>query len=90
MVKDYQMSSKEWQTFKRDTKMFKAQCKNRYYCRCGHSVLMTPRVEKAECDWCHRLVFKDIEKQKEYDEKNKKEMEKLKAYYFRKEMSKRL
>lgn len=90
MDKEWLMSKNEWKTFKHDTKLFKAQTSNRYYCQCGHSVLITPRLEKAECDWCHRLIFKDPIKQKEYDEKNKRDMEKLKAYRFRKEMSKRL
>lgn len=56
--------------------------KYKYYCKCSHSVVIYPfeHRDNKECDWCHRLVFNDAEKQKKYDEKLKREEFKLKMY----------
>lgn len=56
--------------------------KYKYYCSCGHSIVIYPfeRRDSKECDWCHKLVFVDEEKQKEYDEKFKREKFKLTMY----------
>lgn len=44
-------------------------------CSCGHSIVIFPSTEKEYviCNWCHKKVFKDLEKQKEQDEKVRRE-----------------
>lgn len=83
MAKDYYMTPEEWLGFNRDTRMFKEYSNNRYYCKCGHSVAIPNSMEKIMCSWCKNYVYKDEDKQKEYDLKNKKA-------YFKKELLKRL
>ena len=90
MASDHFMTPNEWKAFNHDKKLFNTLEKNRYYCKCGHSVIITPKYEKAFCDYCHRWIYKDEEKQKEYDLKVEQEIQRLKNYQFRKEMRKRL
>ena len=90
MAKDYQMNRAEWQRFKHDNKLFKTIAQNRFYCMCGHSVLITPSQEKALCSYCNRWIYRNQDKQKLYEEKVKLEEERLKQYRFRKELLKRL
>lgn len=90
MVKDWYMRPDEWQQFNKDKKLFKFISENRHYCRCGHSLVIAPTSERKMCENCRRWVYKDPEKQKEYDEKIKEERKRLKAYKFRREMLKRL
>lgn len=44
-------------------------------CSCGHSVIVYPTMKRdyTICTWCQKKVFKDGEKQLEYDEKVKRE-----------------
>ena len=44
-------------------------------CSCGHSIVVYPTMKKdyIVCGWCHKKVFRDIEKQKIQDEKVKRE-----------------
>lgn len=44
-------------------------------CSCGHSIMIYPTMKKdyITCGWCHKKVFKDVEKQREQDEKVKRE-----------------
>ena len=48
--------------FRKDTKRFKRQSdeydKVKYICKCGHRVIIPESVDKIECGWCHRYVFK--------------------------------
>ena len=54
--------------WKKDTLRFQKEsserAKIRYYCSCGHSVIIPYQVDKRECDWCHKMLYK-----KELDEK---------------------
>lgn len=90
MANDTKMSRSAWKGFHEDGKMFKRLADNRYYCKCGHSVVITPKYERAFCDWCHRWIYKDPTKQEMYDEEVRKQEERLKGYKFRKELMKRL
>lgn len=90
MANDSKMSLTAWKNFYNDNKMFKNFGDNRYYCKCGHSVVMTEKTERKFCDWCHYWVYKDPKKQEEYDKQTKEKEEKLKGYKFRKELMKRL
>lgn len=90
MAEDHYMSQSEWQMFNHDKKIFKEIEQNKYYCKCSHSVVITPKQERAFCTHCKRWVYKDSEKQKEYDLKVEQEEKRLKYYQFRKEMRKRL
>lgn len=90
MVKEWYMTPNEWAIFNADEKLFQYIAENRAYCKCGHSIVFSPTTERKLCNNCKRWVYRDPEKQKEYDEKVKEEKEMLKAYRFRKEMKKRL
>lgn len=90
MDKDHEMSVSEWQMFNHDKKLFNTLEPNRYYCKCGHSVLITPSQERAFCSWCHYWVYKDKTKQEIYEKEIQQREEKLKSYEFRKELMKRL
>lgn len=41
------------------------------YCSCGcvNTVYPTMKKDYVICKWCHKKVFLDLEKQKEYDKK---------------------
>lgn len=90
MVKDYYMSSDEWTSFKKDTRMFKELNNNRYYCKCGHSVIIGRSFEKTLCTWCNHYVYKDKQLQEEYDKKVLDQENKIKRDKFKKELLKRL
>lgn len=60
---------------------------HRRYCKCGHSVVISPKYQRAMCSWCNHWVYEDEEKQKEYDKEIGKREALLK---FKKEMRKRL
>lgn len=32
---------------------------HRYYCKCGHSVIIRPKLDRTLCHWCNNLVFKN-------------------------------
>lgn len=87
MAKDYYMSHKEWHTFNKDRKMFDSLKYNRYYCKCGHSVIISNSQERAFCDWCKHWIYKDEEEQMKYDNQIWEREQKLN---FRKELYKRL
>ena len=90
MDQDHKMNRAEWLQFKHDNKLFKTIAQNRFYCICGHSVLITPSQEKALCSHCNRWIYRDRKMQKLYEEKIKLEEEWLKQYNFRRELMKRL
>ena len=90
MANDHSMNSNEWKIFNRDKKLFNQMQQNRYYCKCGHSVLITNKQEKAFCDWCKHWVYKDKDKQLEYDKKAQEQDNRVKKIKFKKELLKRL
>lgn len=90
MAKDYYMTQNEWKTFNQDEKLFKTLSDNRFYCQCGHSVIIAPKTEKVLCGYCKHLIYRDKDQQQEYNLKIEKEREILKQYSFKKEMRKRL
>lgn len=51
-------------------------------CTCGHTMAIYPTMKKdyIVCSWCGRKVFKDIERQKEHDEKVKRDEFRLKMF----------
>ena len=66
---DYKMTPDEWKTFYKDQKKFKALAQNRYYCYCGHSVVINPREKRVMCRHCGHWVYKD--KQEYFKERMK-------------------
>lgn len=58
-----------------EKKMFDERAKFTRKCSCGHSIMVYPTMKKdyITCSWCQKRVFKDSEKQREYDEKIKRE-----------------
>lgn len=40
--------------------------KTSYKCKCGHTVVITYQVDKALCNYCNNLVFKDKRSEFEY------------------------
>ena len=51
-------------------------------CSCGHSIVVYPTMKKEYmvCGWCHKKVFKDLEKQKEQDRKIEREDFRMKMW----------
>lgn len=51
-------------------------------CSCGHSIAIYPTMKKEYivCGWCHKKVFKDLEKQREQDEKVERENFRMKMW----------
>ena len=40
--------------------------KSRYYCKCGHSLIMPVWVDRQICSWCGKYVYKDKETEFRY------------------------
>lgn len=40
--------------------------KGKIKCRCGHSVIIPPNINKVICHWCGKYVFKDKKAEFEY------------------------
>lgn len=40
--------------------------KYRVYCKCGHTNYIVNKEGRAECNYCHNLVFKDKETEFKY------------------------
>ena len=53
-------------SFKEDDRMFQDVSKCGYKCKCGHSVIITNKLDKAICSWCGNLVFKTPKAEFEY------------------------
>lgn len=81
------MTEHEWAMFNYERKKEKVLNDNRFYCKCGHSVNIMPTREKKICSYCGYLVFRDEEKQKEYDKDIQKRENQMK---FKKELRKYL
>lgn len=45
--------------------------KGKIKCKCGHSVIIPPNVDKVICHWCHNYVFKDKKTEFEFRLKEK-------------------
>lgn len=56
---DHKMTNQEWSIFKKDQKRFNSLSSNRYYCYCGHSVLINPPETRTLCTHCGHWVYKD-------------------------------
>lgn len=60
---------KEWERYSR---LFDSMTSCSYKCACGHTVLMTKRVDKIVCKNCGKYVFKS--KKDEFDYRIKEKM----------------
>lgn len=40
--------------------------KNKKKCRCGHSIILPPHLNKIVCNWCGNYVFKTKKDEFEY------------------------
>lgn len=56
--------------WKTDTKNFQKASTERdkvkYYCSCGHSSILPYNVDKKECSWCHKMIYKKKIDEKRY------------------------
>ena len=59
--------------FKDQKKLMEEASKYKYYCKCGHTVVIYPfeKRERKICSWCGQYVYTDPEEQKRYDFKLK-------------------
>lgn len=89
MDKEHQMTRGEWQMFNHQKKIDKLFENNRYYCRCGHSVVILPKETRTFCSFCGHWVYKDKKAQKENIKRIEKENQE-KIARFRKEKFKTL
>ena len=84
MDSDHKMSQNEWIMFNHQKKLDKLIEDNRYYCYCGHSIVIRPKFQRKLCNHCGHWVYKDkrkqnanikkiqLEEQKKLDEKKMK------------------
>lgn len=56
-VKDYLKWNKG--VNKNIDKVINERSSHRYYCKCGHTVIIRPCETKILCHWCNRYVFKN-------------------------------
>ena len=70
---EYKMSKTEWQMFKYQKKLDNFIEKYRYYCECGHSVVILPKQEKVFCEQCGHYVYSNKKAQKKNVERIKRE-----------------
>lgn len=87
MDNDYKMTSNEWQMFNHQVKLDKYRELNRYYCYCGHSVVILPKGSRVFCRHCGHWVYKDKKKQnaniKKIQLEEQKKLEEKKLKYFK-------
>lgn len=62
---DYKMTSNEWLIFNRQKKKDDVFNEHRYYCYCGHSVVIRPVKERTWCDHCGHWIYRDKKKQEQ-------------------------
>jgi len=60
---EYKMTPNEWLNFNLQKKKDKIYEDNRYYCYCGHSVVIMPKSQRTFCRHCGHWVYKDKRKQ---------------------------
>lgn len=70
---DWEMTKNEWAIFNRQKKVDRLFENIRYYCVCGHSVVIYPKEGRTLCSFCGHFVYKDKKKQKKNIERIKKE-----------------
>lgn len=70
---DWEMTSREWSIFNKQKKTDRIFEKIRYYCNCGHSVVIYPKEERTFCTFCGHYVYRDKRKQEKNVERIKKE-----------------
>ena len=46
-------------TKKEDTRYFDERTKYKVKCKCGHSVLMHPKLERKICSWCGYYIYRE-------------------------------
>lgn len=46
-------------TKKEDTRYFDERTKYKVKCKCGHSILMQPTIEKKLCSWCGYYIYRE-------------------------------
>lgn len=68
--------------FQHESRLSNERSKYRRLCSCGHSVIITPtcKTEWIICGWCHKKIYKDLEKQKEQDKLVERENFRLKMW----------
>ena len=69
---------------KREEKLQDELIGHRRRCSCGHTIIALPasknHKEYVVCNWCHKKVYKDDEKQKEHDKKVERENFRMKMW----------
>ena len=48
-------------------KMHDAMQKIRIKCKCGHSIVVPPKINRVICSWCGNYVYKDPKEQFKHD-----------------------
>ena len=76
-------------TWEETSRLINDRAKCKIWCRCSHPVIMPKWVDKQECRWCHRMVFRDKEKQAAWDKKNEADEFRLKFYKIQKKLKKK-
>lgn len=59
MDQDHKMNPNEWRMFNTDKKMFDFISNNRFYCTCGHSVIISPKETRILCRHCGEWIYRD-------------------------------
>ena len=44
-------------------KLHEAMIKIRVKCKCGHSIVVPPKIDRVICSWCKNYVYKDPKEQ---------------------------
>lgn len=70
-----------WNT---EIKLYDELTKHRKKCSCGHSIIVLPASKNHKdyvvCNWCHKKVFNNEEKQEEYNKQIKRENFRMKMW----------
>ena len=66
----FKQTQEKW---KKDSKVWEEIYRGAIQCKCSNKIPLSAFGERGvvECSWCHKLVYKDQEKQKEHDQKEK-------------------
>lgn len=56
----------QWLSLNEISQLYEEKQKYRHICKCGHTVYIANKTGRAECNYCHRLVFKDAKTELEY------------------------
>ena len=56
----------QWLSLNEIAQLYEEKQKYRHICKCGHTVYIANKDGRAECNYCHRLVFKDAKTEFEY------------------------